>query len=569
MTRLRRSRAALRFVGLLATVTLVLLAPLLLDDMAFRTSYLLSPSQDAVTISRPTLIREHPRLTLLKGTLSVPPALSGKARTVEAIAALIKGGGARLALKAPVFQVDLTPDPLDVASDAAPNQISPLLLALDDGTFETLTIRDATVNLKSGGGREYVLNDLNADVTVKRKTAMRIKGHFVHLGETFAFDTTLGTLIGRKGNLRMPVKAQIISSLINATIDGRLEIGNTMVLNAPSAVVQIASVRSVARWLGRPWPTGVGLKHARAEGPLEWSGQKIVFPKGTFQMDGNDANGTLTLTLDDTRPTIAGTIAIDALDVRPYLGTEPPPDASLMGQFRSARDVTLPLLGALDTDIRVSAETITAGPVLAQRAAASLSLHDGQLLIDVASMTLRDGAQANGEISIEGWATAPNYKVRGSVIDTEIGDATQALVGVALMRGRGDVAVDLSASGTSGIDVLSKLNGSVGVTLTNGGTVGCSLKALSAAATAADSGEPCRTSTSVGPLRASASLASGIVSINKFETDVGGEPLRLTGGIDLVTRIMDVTGSAGADTARDLFTVRGRPEAPTFGLRKQ
>ena len=66
-------------------------------------------------------------------------------------------------------------------------------------------------------------------------------------------------------------------------------------------------------------------------------------------------------------------------------------------------------------------------------------------------------------------------------------------------------------------------------------------------------------------------MASGILAIERFDAQVLQEPMHLSGGIDLVTRIMDVTVTGPpnpGEPPRDLVTVRGRPESPTFGLRK-
>lgn len=588
ITRVKRLRSALAFAGLLALVSVVLFSPLLLDDLAFRTSHLLRPSQDAVSIEEPTLINEQPRLTLLKGTLSVPPALSGKARTGEALAALVKGGSARLALKSPVIQIDLAPAPLDDDRPGGLDQtlhgfVSPLLSALDDGAFETLTIRDATVIVKASGGTGYVLDDVNADVSVKRKTAMRIKGTLTFRGEPVTFDTTLGARIGRRGAARMPVKAQIQSGLFSATFDGRLDTGGALMLTAASEIA-IANVRTVARWLGHPWPSGPGLKDFSAHGALEWSAQAIAMQKGVFRLDGNEARGTLALMLAPVRPALAGTLAFEVADLTPYLAasspaTPPAPVAatgtSLMAQFKAARDLTLPLAGLIDADVRVSAEKLTIGSVQGQNGAASLTLHDGQLLLDLAEVTMAGGGSARGEVAIQGWATTPNYVVRGQLDDVELADFTTPLVGLQVLRGRGGIEIDLKASGASGMDVLSKLTGRIDLAMPNGGTAACSIKGIALAAQSPEGNEaaqPCRAATTLGPLKASALLNNGIVTIDRFEAVSGGDHMRLSGGVDLVTSVIDVAVSAQpvatGEAVRDLVKVRGRPEAPTYAVQK-
>jgi AsmA protein len=303
-------------------------------------------------------------------------------------------------------------------------------------------------------------------------------------------------------------------------------------------------------------------------------GRRLSIPQGVFSMDANSAAGTLALTFGDLRPAVAGTLAFETLDLTPYLVADiQEPEASLMGQFKVARDLTLPLLGLIDSDVRLSAEKITLGGIQAQNGAASLSLREGQMLLTVVDVGVKD-SHMHGEIAIEGSTTTPNYKVRGGFKNGDMSEATIALVGTALLRGRGDVDVDLTASGSAGLDVLSKLSGKIRLGLPDGGAAACSLKGLMVAAEAGeqDVSHPCQSYTSLGPVKADATLTSGIVRIDHFETAAGPDPLRLSGTLDLVTRIMDVTVSSNPpapDQARDLVTVRGRPETPTYGRRKK
>lgn len=580
--RVRRVRSALSFAGLLALVCLMLFSPLLLDDLTFRTSYLLRPSQDAWTIPQPTLLSEHPRLTLLAGTLSVPPALSGKARTGEALAALVKGGSARLALKGPVFQLDIVPLPLDADPGAGLDQalhafMSPLLSALDDAAFETLMIRDGQVNLRTTDGRDIVFDQLSADVSVKRRTAMRIKGSVSYRGQQVAFDTTLGSRIGRRGAARMPIKAQLTSALFSASFDGRLDVSGALVLTAASEIA-IPNIRTVARWLGHPWPSGPGLKDFTARGALEWSRQAATIQKGVFRVDGNEGEGTLSMTATPDRPAIAGTLAFDTLDLNPYAAqvvAAGQTGTSLLAQFKAARDLTLPLAGLINADVRFSAEKFTLGSLQGLNGAASLTLREGQLLLDVAEVGLPGGGRAHGEIAIQGWTTTPNYAVKGQVADIDLGEAATALTGVALVRGRGGLGVNVRASGSSGLDVLSKLSGKVDFSMPEGGSVSCSIRSIALAAQAGETpeaGSVCRTSTTVEPLKATATLANGIVAIDRFEAVSGGDQLRMTGTVDLVASFIDVTASAqpiaAGEANREIVKVRGRPEAPALAAIK-
>ena len=596
LRRLQQMRAALTFAAVLAGVGLALFSPLLLDDLAFRAAYLLHPSQDAIVISEPIVVSEQPRLTIVSGTLSVPPALSGQARTADSLAALIKGGSARLALKKPLIQLELSPLPIEDAAFEAGSQTpmanSALMNALEDAAFETLTVREGTVMLKSDGGRVDTLEDVSADITVKRKTAVRIKGTFKLAGETLIVDATLGARIGRGSSTRMPLKAHIQSGLVTVAVDGRIDMGQGLTLIAPSADVTIPNVRSVARWLGQVWPSGPGLKKFAAHGSAEWIGQTIAFQKGTFEVDGNVANGALTFNFGSARPAIAGTLAFQDTDLAIYLPAEggtvvapaSPVPKSLIGILKASRDLTLPLIGVIDADLRASAETVSIGNFKAGRSAASLALRDGQMLFNLADMALPGGGTAEGEITIQGVATTPNYTAHGRIDDVELGELTTALSGTQMLSGKGDVRFDFKGSGRAGMDLLSRLNGEIFVDVTAGGSATCTVGELTAMATnqaGSQAGDSCKTATSLAPFKGMASSTNGVLAFEQVEAMSGSSRMRIEGNVDLVTSIMHfnvtaqspaigilVGGEAiDAEPQREVIAIRGRPDEAKITVR--
>jgi len=602
LRRLHRIRAALAFAALLAGVGIALFLPLLLDDLAFLPSYLLRPSPDAIVITQPFLVSDQPRMTVMSGTLSVPPARSGQARTGEALAALIKGGSARLALKQPVIHLDLSPQALD-ESGGEPDwsqptlelpyvATSPLMAALEDASFETLSVRDGTIHLRSDE-RTDTLHDVSADITVKRKTAVRLKGSFRYAGEILTIDATLGARIGRGASARMPLRAQVQSEMFNATVEGRLELGHGVLLVAPITEVAVPKIASVARWLGRSWPSGPGLKTFAARGSATWAGQTIAFQKGTFEIDGNVGNGALSLAMGGVRPSIAGTLAVQDANLAAYLqsgdipasadqaGPGGPAGKSLIAQLKATRDLSLPLMTALDADLRISAETLTAGPFKAGRSAASLALRDGHLLFNLADMELSSGGSVDGEIEIEGLTTPPRYTVHGRMQGIEMADVTTLIAGMPMLRGRGTMHFDFKAGGLAGMDLLSRLNGSIQVDMPRGGVATCTIKELTTMA-ASQMADTCRSSTSLASFKSMASATNGVIAFEQIEVASGSNRLRLDGTVDLVTSILNLDVSATAppsavavvgeqppDSAptRDVIGIRGRTDDAKITVR--
>jgi len=140
-----------------------------------------------------------------------------------------------------------------------------------------------------------------------------------------------------------------------------------------------------------------------------------------------------------------------------------------------------------------------------------------------------------------------------------------------LFSGTGTLAFDLKSSGMSGLDALTRLGGTVSVTLPEGGSARCSVLSIEAAARTDQpgGGEPCALETPLSPLTAArAQLDHGVLSLEPVESGIAQPPVRLEGSIDLVTKIIDMRVSApgvnGDDSPLLPVTIHGRPESLTF-----
>jgi hypothetical protein len=579
LRRLAEHGAAARAAVILGTVGLVPGTLLLFDDGEFRAAYLIRPSAETVTVTATTALGNRPPIKLLAGVLS----LSGRARSTAA-------ASARVALRSPVVSIDLSGAPSDPSlvelsylalAEPILAALSPLVDALQTAAFETLTVRDGVLILELGGGRSAHLTMVDADVTSVRGS-LRIKGSATFRGEPVRFDATLGIPAATGRTRRVPVRGRIESALGALTVvEGRLDLDRGVALSATTAEVAIADVRRFARWMGHTWPTGPGLLGFTARGPLDWSGRVLTMSRGHYTLDGGEASGTLAVTLDSPRALLSGTLAFGTLDLAPHVAAATAsPDAVRSGLaiVRGLRDVRWPLLDVVEADLRLSAEQVRLGPLQAGRSAATVSLRDGALLLNVAEVLLPDGGRIVGEIGITTPTTRPAYVVRGRADDVDLADVTTGAFGAAVLRGRGHVAVDLAGGGVDGGDLLSSLAGHVEAGLADGGTAGCSLAAVrTAMANPSAAGNLCRMTFAIGPTAVAASIGDGQFNLERAEATAGDLLVRLTGTYGLLTDALDLAVTVGpapaatsgpstplpAPADRDVFTVRGHPDRLT------
>jgi AsmA protein len=532
---------------MLAWLGLGLTAPLLINhyssDLGLRG--VVAAPRDSFTIDRPFEIGQSPQVTVERGTI-VLVNTSGKEATGEPIETMLARGDAGLVLDGATLLVSATK--WTVPSLEGPE--APLVEVVRNRNWESLTIRRGTFIVSMPGGQVESLNDVQADVSLKRKGAVTVKGSALLRGQRVSFQATAGTQVDRKGAPNLPLKLQLKSPLLEASFDGRLGLGEGLQLNGQGEVL-IERVRQAARWFGAVWPSGgLGLTKFAAKGQLDWSGHSLDFDKATFRMDGNEATGVLGLKLRGSRPEITGTLALRSLNLSPYLpsaankGGEPPLNWAAL----TAGLLDLSLEPILGVDVRISAERVTAGDVELGRSAATVTLREGRLIADLAELEFV-GGKGNGQIRADLTGYYPKVAMRLKLDDVDLGRISTAVAGRAAVQGPVGVIADVTASGVTGFDLIRTLSGRISIRAQQGGKLGIDLKNMHAVAQSGEAqvwGAALRGSTAFDQLDLRLIVREGVVMSETAELVSGDTAWNATGLISLPAGRMDVRLVQGA-----------------------
>lgn len=592
-------RYALAALVVLVFIVLGLSVPIFVggkpQSIVLRNASVHAATPDTFVVSTPIQIASSPNVTLQKGTLSIVNDRGKPPATGEAIAAMLSSGNARLLLEDATIVLDLvTSDPQTPATHAVPTSINPdaltvpMLAALTRLGFSNLTIRRGVVILKRDTGGSEVMSDVRISVTAKRGVSLTAVGSFELQGRQLALDATLGLVSDRKDAIHLPLKATVKGALLDATIsDGHLTLGNRLQLTAGQAVVKVAGLRQTAGWLGSPWPGERGLNAFQAKGQLDWKDRTIAFNNAHFQMDGNDATGTLTLRWSNARPSIEGTLALKTIDLAKYAAPEKSGsfmERSGLGWLSAASQpgsLTLPLIRHVDADLRISADQVKAGTLPLGRSAASISIKDGKLLADVAEVEiLSEGGSMRGQITLDMAGLVPRYIVRGKLEATDTAKATGLVFGQPIMTGRGNIMFDLAGFGETIEQIASTLHGKTGIELPDGGTLAVDIAQLASTASRTIElkgwGAAGRGETKVSRLTSKFGMQSGLLIAESFKATAGERLVTLTGEIDIRGRHVDsqlsvvriVTNSSGTETVAtdptEIFGIRGPWSEPSI-----
>jgi AsmA-like protein len=542
--------------AVLCCLLFLLIAPYIVGGrhLDLKGASVFAASRDSYSLSSPVRLLGAPVVELESGTLSLPQA-HGLARGGEVIAMLITGGSPRMTLDNATFTADFsTAEPTYMQSSAG--NIAPLVVSFQKLQFDSLAIQNSSARIKMADGSTLTLDDIAANVSSKPNGAVRVAGSFTFRGEKVSFDTTLGPSAPSQSGVR-PITASLDSAMLTASLDGSILLADNPRLLSPRTEINIPHLRQAARWLGAGWPSGYGFDDFHAKGQLEWANRALAFQKAVLQMDGNEAEGTLSVNFAPSRPAVDGTLGLKTLDLSKYLSSrsaaEQGSDRNLLTLVSGAKGLEFPLIESVDADLRISSDSVVVPGLTIGHSAATISLKGGKMLADVAELEIDDGTRGGGQLRIDTNGSHPNYDVHVKLESIDLGQAAKAVFGHPTIQGRGDVIVDLTADGDSGDAVLRSLDGKLCVTLDEGGQLGVDVNQLVSGAGSPQQATLWRAAAStaipIDSLDARFAVVNGVIRTETAQAMAGARAMKADGAIDLSAHSLDLELAIG-DRAR-------------------
>lgn len=553
----------LGFVGLGIGVPIVVGGS---DRLELHTSSLVAAPRDRHAITDAVSLNGLSGIVAERGTISLSESYASRVMTGEAVAALLSGGSARLVLEGATLAIDRRgANTGDTALD-----VSPLAAALGDLNFETLSVRRSTLVVKGENGGAEAIGEINAEIT-KRKSALTAKGSVVVRGHKLALDATLALPTEKRA--AGAAKAQALKfglrgPMVEVSFDGRLTPAEAAILQGQGEAT-VKSLRDTARWLGLGWPAGPGLADFKIKGPVDWSRQGIAFQRATMQMDGNEAQGALSIGFAGDRLNVTGTLALQTLDLSRYVKAwRSETTRSLIEDVIGPGPFALPLVRYLDADLRISANKVRTGGVDLGQSAATLSVKRGKLLADIAEFAI-DDARGTGQIIVDTNTAEPRYVVRGKLTDFDVSRLMPEAPGVVPLQGKGELVADITAVGDDASELFRTMSGKMSVSMPAGGRVGIDLKGLVAAAQKQPVNgwsQVRRGATMVDSLQGRLVLSEGVIYTEAFSAAMGDAMLTATGGGSLRSGVLDLRvlmagRTTGERTAHAAAALTGQADA--------
>jgi AsmA protein len=335
-----------------------------------------------------------------------------------------------------------------------------------DGTESAppnIRIVDGTAELRGAGGRSESLTALDWSFAW-HGTELAAKGSFqwrnIPATATLLIADPNAIAAGSRSPFRLKLEAEPLRISFEGGLAFRKGLQAEGVLAAESN-----SLRAALAWGGIEPPTKGGL------GPFSLKAQAALTPAGlalsslTLELDGNRAQGGLTLTREGERPLAQGTLASETVDFSRYAG-----GFSMKGpNGRDWNEATLDVkaLDGFDLDLRLSAGKILFNKTELERVALAAAVRAGRFTLSVGEAQIFGGT-LHGTAAIGPAAAGAEIKVEANLKDFDAERGLSELAGIRRLEGAGSLALLLSGSGTSVNAITHDLQGQAELLVQNG-----------------------------------------------------------------------------------------------------
>lgn len=357
-------------------------------------------------------------------------------------------------------------------------------LPLENIMLGDVGIVDGTVNFVDFRQSPEVTTVENIDVELDMAGVAQpfeVDGSLDYRGETINVTATIdsiATLIEAKPS---PLTLAINSDLAKLDVKGTFTNATTPTLDG-SATVDVPSLRKVAGWLGTEIPQKNGYGPLLLKGNLAMVGDKYAFKDATIRFDDIKGTGAVTVALGGKVPSVAGTLALETLDLRPYTtkdggqssgaGTAPAP-APAGGSTEWSNDpIDFSALKLANADLSLSADKIFVDTFEVGRSALTIKLTDGVMTTNLTDLNLYEGA-GKGSLTVDARG-ANAAKVQSSFTMTGI-QAKQLLDDLQskeLIEGKGDITFSVTTEGRSQRQFVKALDGNGKMIFRDGKIIG-------------------------------------------------------------------------------------------------
>ena len=323
--------------------------------------------------------------------------------------------------------------------------------------------------------------------------------------------------------------------------------------------IDTPSARSAAMWLGARVPDSSGFGALTLQGRIAGDSRDVVVSDMKARLDGMNIAGDLAIATQTETPLVKGTLAIDHLDLDPYLErAHPSPNRQPHhgNDEWSRKPITLDLLKKFDASLHVNAGTVTLRKLKLGKTGIDVLLSGARLNASLHPLALYGGS---GRATLDADARAtPSFHNVLEFDDVALQPFLSDTIGVKQIEGTGTIRLDVTSRGASADAIMRGLNGKGSIHFHDGrirgvdfGAVARAIRSLLGSAISTDAITQYKT------MDASFTATQGVLTSQDFRLDGPLISAAGAGTVDVGGRAIDfrIEPKATASIAHQKLTV--------------
>lgn len=278
---------------------------------------------------------------------------------------------------------------------------------------------------------------------------------------SLAIANTSAFMKGQRSGLRLRVE----SGLLRFSYEGGLAAGPAGLNGEGSLSADSRSLRNVLALFDIKVPSPRGLERFSAKANVSLTPIALALTNLTFELDGNRADGGITLKRDGERMIVQGALASETADFSRYQATYSLLSAS--GREWSRELIDTSALQAFDLDLRLSYGKLLIGRIELGKTAATIALRNRQLIISVGEAQFY-GGKLRGRATFAATGEVPEVKIESNIASFDLEGGLGGLTGFRRIEGAGTLTLQIAGRGRSINEIARSLNGNANLAMRKG-----------------------------------------------------------------------------------------------------
>jgi AsmA protein len=435
---------------------------------------------------------------------------------------------------------------------------------LPDIPFGTIRFTDGRIVVNDGGRQRDIATSINGTLdwpTLARGGRLDASG--IWNGETVKASINSSQALYLMAGGDAPVEIKAESPTASTSFTGNVTLGDSIFVNGYASFASPAFGR-VLEWTHMRLAPGSSLGDISIAGTVVGDLGRFKVENAEITLQGSSGTGVMEVAMADRPRRIAGTLAMERLDLRAFLAALAP---LAVGAHDLDQPIDMSFTDDTGIDLRISANAATAGPLSFANLAAAVQISPGLAAFDISDATMFGGSvQASLRLDRKAEGNQAELRLNARQIDTAALSQTTGINRM-LPIGRGDFSAMLKGRGAAWGDILASTDGTVGARFGQGSLPGLDVNAMLARAEKGgffslwDSASG-STQIAGAEVRAQVNNGSATLDVAHIRIDQN-RTLDLTGlvpwmgqGLALSGRILTGTEATGSDS-RPAFFVGG------------